>query len=219
MNQNPNNERALLEENQAFWEEHYQKKRTQSNGIPSGPLVRFTEALVPGRSLELGCSHGDDAIWLATRGWHVVAVDISQTALARAAAKAAEKGLSSRIDFQCRDLVHSFPAGQFELVTAFFLQTPVNIPRGKILEQAANAVAAGGLLIIAEHAAGPPWAEHKPKNFPKLEETLAALNLTDNNWQKVFLGSPEREGTGPEGQKAVLKDNLLVLKRLAHHGA
>ena len=37
--------------------------------------------LPPGRALDLGCGEGGDAVWLAERGWNVVAVDISETAL------------------------------------------------------------------------------------------------------------------------------------------
>ncbi len=40
------------------------------------------------RALDLGCGEGGDAVWLAEHGWQVLAVDVSETALSRAAAEA-----------------------------------------------------------------------------------------------------------------------------------
>ena len=48
--------------------------------------------LAPGRALDVGSGEGADAVWLAERGWRVTAVDISATALERAAAHAADAG-------------------------------------------------------------------------------------------------------------------------------
>ena len=77
-----------------FWEEHYRASTRPSNGRPSGALVRFAGPLPGGTALDLGCSQGDDAIWLARRGWRVVAVDVSGTVLARAAKNAEAVGVS-----------------------------------------------------------------------------------------------------------------------------
>src|SRR5262249_10969262 len=51
--------------------------------------AEVVEPMTPGRALDLGCGEGADAMWLAEHGWHVTAVDISQTALDRAAVDAA----------------------------------------------------------------------------------------------------------------------------------
>lgn len=40
--------------------------------------------LTPGRALVVGCGYGDDAAWLAERGWQVTAFDLSATAVLRA---------------------------------------------------------------------------------------------------------------------------------------
>ena len=55
--------------------------------------------------LELGCGTGEDAIWLAKRGVHVLATDGSEAMIAETARKARENGLESlvetrRLDFQ-----------------------------------------------------------------------------------------------------------------------
>jgi len=52
-------------------------------------LVEGTEALAPGRALDLGCGGGTQAIYLAQHGWDVTAVDYVGQALARARQRAA----------------------------------------------------------------------------------------------------------------------------------
>lgn len=203
-----------LEANESFWKDHYQHKRTASTGNPSAVLVRFAENLQPGSALELGCSHGDDAIWLAKHGWRVVGVDISPLALSRASANAEAAGVSGNIDFQQRDLALSFPQGQFDLVSALYFHSPVSIPIAQILQNAAKAVAKGGLLLIAEHASNAPWTSHPSDHFPNPEESLSSLELAQDQWHTVHLGNPEREATGPGGQKARVKDNIIVLRRI-----
>lgn len=215
MHKDASSEGQIISDNAAFWEDYYQHKRTQSNGKPSAALVRFTTDLPPGRALELGCSHGDDALWLAMRGWKVVAVDISAIALERALAKAVAAGLDHRIDFRCLDLLESFPEEHFDLVTAFFLQSPVQIPRARILRQAAGAVAPGGLFLMVDHGAMPPSAEmeHPHPEFPTLEETHSQLNAHASHWETVYLDSPQREVELPDGKKVSLKDNIIALRR------
>jgi len=54
-----------------------------------------------GRVLEIGCGTGEDAVHLALRGVEVVATDPSQAMLRVAAAKAAQAGVTRRIEFRC----------------------------------------------------------------------------------------------------------------------
>ena len=203
-----------------FWEEHYRASARPSNGRPSGALVRFAGPLSGGAALDLGCSQGDDAVWLARRGWRVVAVDVSGTALARAAENAETAGVSDLITFERHDLASTFPRGRFDLVSALFLHSPVEFPRTRVLRTAARAVTTGGLLLIVEHASVAPWSWADPDTaFPTPEQSLAALDLDPSRWYSEFLGAPEREATGPSGQRATVTDNVtdnvIALRRLA----
>lgn len=47
-------------------------------------------AVRPCRALDIGCGTGDNSIWLAQKGFDVVACDLSETAVARAQLKAEE---------------------------------------------------------------------------------------------------------------------------------
>ncbi|MFI0040432.1 class I SAM-dependent methyltransferase [Streptomyces mutabilis] len=112
----------------------------------------------PGRALDLGCGEGGDAVWLATHGWHVTAVDIAPTALQRLTQHAARAGVTDRVSAQQHDLAETFPAGTFDLVSAQYLQTPYDLPRADILRRAAHALTPGGLLLIVDHGSVRPWA-------------------------------------------------------------
>ena len=199
-----------------FWEEHYRASTRASNGKPSGALVRFAGPLPGGTALDLGCAQGDDAVWLAKRGWRVVAVDVSGTVLARAAKNAQTAGVSNLIEFQRHDLASTFPEGRFDLVSALFLHSPVEFPRTQVLRAAARAVAPGGLLLIVEHASAAPWSWAEPHTaFPTPEQSLAALDLDPSRWRGEFVGAPERVATGPGGQRATVTDNVIAVRRLA----
>ena len=88
-----------MENTQQHWEQHYGERDRVWSGRVNVRLAEVVESREPGDALDLGCGEGADAMWLAERGWHVVAVDISQVALQRAGAEADARGLSGRIEF------------------------------------------------------------------------------------------------------------------------
>ncbi|GAA2373408.1 class I SAM-dependent methyltransferase [Dactylosporangium salmoneum] len=199
-----------------FWEQHYAGLDTGWGTRPNVILSGLVTALAPrlGRALDLGCGHGGDALWLATRGWHVTAVDVSATALDRVAAGAAAAGVADRVHPARHDLAQSFPDGAFDLVTATYFHTPIEIPRDDVLRRAAAAVAPGGLLIVIEHASLAPWSWQAGQDirFPTPEESLAALHL-GAGWKTERCDAPNRTATGPAGQTATVTDNIIAIRR------
>lgn len=194
-----------------FWDAHYRANHRVWSGRPNALLVDVVEPLPPGSALDLGCSEGADAIWLAARGWQVTAADISPTALKRAEAHAAD--LSVAVDFQHHDLGRTFPEGTFDLVSAQYLQSPVEFPRAQVLRRAAAAVAPGGLLLVVEHGSTAPWSWNQDAVFPTPEESLAELELDLAEWRTERLGAPQRVATGPNGQTATVNDIVIALRR------
>ncbi|MEV4560331.1 FAD-dependent oxidoreductase [Kitasatospora sp. NPDC049285] len=168
-----------------FWDNRYGESEQIWSGRPNGALVHEATDLKPGHALDLGCGEGGDAIWLARQGWQVTAVDISQVALDRAAARAAAEGVADRITWQRVDLSHAFPAGRFDLVSAQFLHSPAEFPRERVLRRAADAVAPDGTLLIVSHAAFPAGHKHADMHFPTPEEMLAELHLAPDGWTVV----------------------------------
>lgn len=211
----------MSEPSEAFstWEEHYSAKPQVWSGKVNARLAEIAPDLTGTRALDLGCGEGGDAIWLAEHGWTVVAVDVSSTALDRGRAAAAERGVGERIDFQQHDLDSDFPAGQFDLVSAQFLHSPVEKDRPAILRRAAAAVAPGGTLLIVDHAAAPPWATRMHDHvFPTAESVLAGLGLDGAQWTPIQVGTVDRTVQGPDGQQATLTDNVIRVRRVGLPG-
>lgn len=201
------------------WEEHYGAKPQVWSGKVNTRLAAIAPELRGTRALDLGCGEGGDAIWLAEHGWTVVAVDVSTTALDRGRAAARERGVADRIDFQQHDLDSGFPAGEFDLVSAQYLHSPVEKDRPAILRRAAAAVAPGGTLLIVDHAAAPPWATRMHDHvFPTAEAVLAGLDLDAGGWARVEVGTVERVVKGPDGQQASLPDNVIRVRRAVPPG-
>lgn len=200
-----------------YWEERYAGSQRIWSGRPNVMLVELAGPLAPGRALDLGCGEGADPIWLAGRGWQVTAVDISATAVRRGAAAAAAAGIAEgRIGWIADDLATWSDEGPYDLVSAFFLQSPVRLPRSAILARAAQRIAPGGHLLVVSHAAPPPWAtqlhaEHAEFRSP--EEEIAALELPQDEWDVIVAETRRRPATDPEGRPAELDDAVVMLRR------
>ena len=193
-----------------FWEHFYAEREQVWSGRPNVVLVEEVEGLAPGTALDVGCGEGADAIWLATRGWHVTGVDISQAALDRAAAHAAEAGVADRITWARHDVARSMPAGPFGLVSAHFLHSPVDDPRDSALRAAAAAVAPAGTLLVVSHEAV-PWHEHMV--FPTAAEVLDSLALDADGWTVERLDSRPRRATTPDGVEVEVTDSVVRMRR------
>jgi SAM-dependent methyltransferase len=198
-----------------YWENRYRETERFWSGNPNRLLVREVEHLPPGTALDLGCGEGGDAVWLAARGWRVTAVDIAETALARSARHAEEAGVADRIAFERHELGVTFPVGQFDLVSAQFLQSPVALDQDGVLRSAARAVAVGGTLLVVMHGSGPSW--HKQSHhveFPTLEAVVAALALPDT-WRVETVEGVVSDFPSPEGEPGTRVDNVWRWTRTA----
>jgi SAM-dependent methyltransferase len=130
------------------WDKRHADGDFEGTG-PNPTLVQGTSELPRGIALELACGSGTNAVWLASQGWHVTAVDWSPVALANGRAKAEAAGVS--IDWLERNLLQWSPPGRsFDLVVLVYL----HLPRGErepVYRAAAAAVAPGGRLLVVAH--------------------------------------------------------------------
>ncbi|SEH74973.1 Methyltransferase domain-containing protein [Mycolicibacterium rutilum] len=197
------------------WEEHYSARDRIWSGRVNARLSEIAPTLTPGTALDLGCGEGGDAVWLAEQGWQVVAVDIAETALRRAADEAAARGVADRIEFRQHDLSAGFPDGEFDLLSAHFLHSTFPLDRMPIFAAAARAVRPGGMLLIVDHSGPPPWHSDLDHHhtFDAPQDIVAALNLADDQWEPAEIRSVEREVTTPDGEPFTWFDNVIILRR------
>jgi len=204
-------------ETKEHWEKHYGERDRIWSGRVNVQFADVVAELPPGRALDLGCGEGADSVWLAERGWDVVAVDISETALGRAKEAAGTRGVTDRIEFVQLDLSEDFPSGIFDLISSQFLHSTVYLDRSKVLANAAAALRPNGLLVIVDHGSAPPWASKLDHHheFPSAEEVVAGMELSDDEFERLRVDAVERQAVGPEGQQRPWMDNVIVLRRRA----
>jgi thioredoxin reductase/SAM-dependent methyltransferase len=204
---------------QDAWEERYRAKPAIWSGRPNPQLIAEATGLTPGRALDIGCGEGADAIWLAERGWRVTAVDISTTALQRAAAHAAAAGpqITARIDWIHADLRQQPPAeAAYDLVSAQYMHLPGGARRDLFARLAAAVAPGGTLLIVGHHPSDLHTTAHR-MHFPDMmftaEQAAASLDLTE--WDVLAAEARPRATVDPEGRDITIHDAVLVARRHA----
>ncbi len=196
-----------------FWEDRYGSGALNWSGRVNDLLAPEVEGLTPGHALDLGCGTGGDAIWLAARGWQVTAVDIAQAAIDQARGHAADAQVSDRITWQRHDFEASFPRGEFDLVSACYLQSPVPFQRIAALRSATSVVAPGGRLVVVSHESAPAGsARHHAVSMPTAPELFVDLKLADGDWELVKAESVPRSRE-VDGKAVSYRDNVLHLRR------
>jgi SAM-dependent methyltransferase len=205
-----------MTEAKEHWEQHYGERDRVWSGRVNARLAEVVPGLPIGRALDLGCGEGADSVWLAERGWNVVRVDISDTALQRARSAAEARGVLGRIDFQQHDLSATFPDGEFDLVSAHFFHSTLPLDRTRVFLRAAEALKPGGTLLIVDHSEPPPGVSKLDDHhhiFVSPEEVVAALSLPDAEWEPAQTKVVEREVTWPDREPFMWHDNVIVLRR------
>lgn len=201
----------------AFWDERYRSSTAVWSGDPNPQLVSEVSGLAPGYALDVGSGEGADAMWLAERGWRVLAVDISIVALERSAALAlkAAPGVPGRIEWKQADTLTWTPApGAFDLVSAQFMQLPAE-ERDPLFCRLSAAVAPGGtLLIVGHHPSDLETTVRRPRGTGVLypPEDITPL-LDPGQWEFVVCEARARSAVDPEGRTVTVHDTVVRAQR------
>jgi tellurite methyltransferase len=130
------------------WDERY--RAHPGNGTPTPLLSRIASTLVPGRALDLACGAGRNALWLASRGWQVTAVDGSRAAIEILRQRAAEHSLT--IDARVADLEkheYTIQPDSWDLIAmCYYLQRD-------LFDPAKFGVVPGGIVLAIVHIPEP----------------------------------------------------------------
>ncbi len=194
---------------QAQWDRRYADREQLWSGQPNGALVAEVAGLTPGRVLDVGCGEGADAVWLASGGWDVTALEVSGVALERAAGHARDAGITVR--WVHAGLVEAkLPPASFDLVSAQYpalLRTPDAAAERALLA----AVAPGGVLLLVHHAGMDTQPVHDDGVDPAdyVWPSMVAA-LLDHDWEVEL--DEQRPRIAPHGDAGAHHGEDLVLR-------
>lgn len=125
----------------AMWNDQY-RRGVGFRKEPNRLLVRTVEGVAPGKALDLAMGQGRNALYLASRGWKVTGVDISDEGIRQARAAAAERNLA--LDAVLSDVNdHDFGTARWDLVTMIYAGADTGW-----IERAKVSLKPGGLFVF-----------------------------------------------------------------------
>lgn len=166
------------------WNDRYAAQELLWGAEPNRFVAEELRDVPPrGRALDLACGEGRNAIWLATLGWTVTAVDFSTVAIERARRLAAEQHVD--VEWIEADVTRFVPPdGAFQLVIIAYLHVP-ETDRRTVLAHAASALGPGGVLFMIGHArlnltrgVGGPQRSELLWEPSEIRDEVGALGLT-----------------------------------------
>ncbi|MBY6539486.1 class I SAM-dependent methyltransferase [Rhodococcus sp. BP-349] len=136
----------------AAWDAKYERAELIWGSPPNDMVVEFCTSLPRGRALDVACGEGRNALWLATRGWNVDAVDFSSVALTKAVriAGTATASIRERVRWVHADVTTLTPERSYDLAVVAYLHLPPNARR-EALNIAIDGLKHEGILVIVGH--------------------------------------------------------------------
>ncbi len=128
------------------WDERYAASELIWSATPNQFVADRLLDLPPGRAIDLAAGEGRNAIWLASLGWEVTALDFSQKAQDKGRALAGDTPLS----WVCADATTWSEDASYDLVVVAYLQLPAP-GRRAALRNGFAALRPGGTFLLVAH--------------------------------------------------------------------
>ena len=189
-----------------MWNQRYNQPDYVYGTQPNDFLVSASANIPRGKLLSLGEGEGRNAVYLATQGWDVTAVDSSEVGLEKARRLAAEKGVqittivADLIDFQIQP-------NSWEAIVSIFCHVPSAI-RVPLHQAVVRGLKPGGVLVLEAFTprqlamgTGGPASPDMLMTLASLRQELAGLRFV----QAVELDRKVVEGQFHTGQAAVVQ--------------
>lgn len=161
---------------------------------PSDTIVRFVDYLkandlLYGKTIDIGCGKGRNAIYLAQLGLDVYAFDFIEQAIASARERAAQKGVTDKIHFSeaSMDLPWKFPDNFFDLAIDCFSSIDIETKEGREVyrKELLRTLKPGGYALICVVAASDEFEAELIKANPG-EELNSSLWPQNGKFQKNY---------------------------------
>jgi SAM-dependent methyltransferase len=195
------------------WDELYARDGYAYGTEPNGFVASVATMMQSGPTLCLGAGEGRNAVYLASLGFDVLAIDASAVGLAKAERLAREQ--SVRLKTECADLA-SFDMGEacFQNIVSVFLHVPSRLRR-RIHANVVRALRPGGLFLL--EAFRPEQLEQKSGGPEQLDVLMsrASVQAELTGLEMIRVGRVIRrlnEGSCHNGLAAVLE----VIARKPH---
>jgi tellurite methyltransferase len=155
------------------WNEKWSARRDLEQD-PNPMLVRVLKKMPPGNALDLACGIGRNALYLASKGWNVTAIDGSNVAIQILNKRAKKQQVE--VDARAMDLESGkfkIEPGTFDLICMlFYLQR-------ELLASARKSLKTGGFVIAAVHM---------KDDSPDLEPMNSAFLMEPGELKRAFEG-------------------------------
>jgi len=195
------------------WQERFSTDEYRYGTEPNDFLRASVNWLPPGRVLSLAEGEGRNAVYLASRGYAVSSIDLTEASVAKTLRLAASRGVS--VDARVGDLANATldPPG-WQGVVSIFAHVPHEV-RARLHGRVVRSLAPGGVLVLEAYTpeqigrgtGGPP--------VPELAMTLTDLRRELAGLEFIHARELEREvreGRGHTGLGSVVQ---LIARRPA----
>ncbi len=159
------------------WDERFREGMYPADPDPSPVLCRYLESCPDGRALDVAAGTGRNAVFLATEGYRVDAIDQSREGLRVAREHARDRGVADRTHWIQADVgSYEFPPATYDLVTVSFYRAVDRFP------DITEALSPGGVLFVQHHLRSDDPVDVGPSGdryrFAANELLHACLDLT-----------------------------------------
>lgn len=162
---------------------------------PDENLVAYVERglVTPGRAVDLGCGPGRNAIYLASQGFEVEAVDMSRVALEWASERAREAGVLVAFR-EASIFAAGLPDGEFDLVyDSGCLHHLAPHRRPAYLDLIGRLLAPGGHYALTCFATGEMGSELPDVEFYRERSLLGGMAFSQEELRYIFSALTEVE--------------------------
>jgi SAM-dependent methyltransferase len=199
------------------WDARYAASDLVWSAEPNRFVAAECADLPPGRAVDLAAGEGRNAIWLASLGWRVTAVDFSQVALDKGRSMAPD----AAVDWVRADATTWRADDGYDLAVIAYLQLPAGERRAAERNAFASLRTRGTLLLVGHdssnlaHGSGGPQDPDVLYTADDVLGDLADASAADvaGSFEVVRAGRVERPVTDPAGITRIAYDCLVRLVR------